>query len=89
MNLVAQLWRYLTKVYDLPRRLRGVRDTRVYPDIPTPSVSAGLFLGAILRLPSFRQMAIDSARAGWRRLLKLRRRIHRRLAPKGEEAASS
>ena len=71
MNLVAQLWRYLTKVYDLPRRLRGVRDTRVYPDIPTPSVSAVLFLGAILRLPSFRQMAIDSARAGWQRLLKL------------------
>lgn len=71
MNLVAQLWRYLTKVYDLPGRLRAVRDTRVYPDIPTASVSVVLFLGAMLRLPSFRQMAIDSARAGWRRLLQL------------------
>lgn len=71
MNLLAQLWRYLTKVYHLPRRLRAVGDTRVYPDIPTSSVSGVLFLGAILRLPSFRQMAADSARAGWRRLLQL------------------
>ncbi len=71
MNLVAQLWRYLTKVYDLPRRLQAVRDARVYPEISTPSVSTVLFLGAVLRLPSFRQMAKDSGRAGWRRLLKL------------------
>jgi len=71
VNLVAQLWGYLTKVYDLPRRLRAVRDTRSYPEIATALVSAALFLGAVLRLPSFRQMAKDSARAGWRRLLKL------------------
>lgn len=71
MNLIAQFWRYLTKVYDLPRRLRGPRDTRVYPDIPTAPVSGALLLGAVLRLPSFLQIAKDSARAGWRRLLKL------------------
>lgn len=71
MNLQAQLWRYLTKVYDLPRHLRAVGDTRVDPVIPTSSVSGALFLGAILRLPSFLQMATDSARAGWRRLLQL------------------
>lgn len=71
MNLLAQLWRYLTKVYQLPDRLRAVRDTRVYPAIPTPSVSAVLLLGAILRVSSFRQIAADSARAGWRRLLRL------------------
>lgn len=71
MNLLAQLWRYLTKVYHLPHRLRAVRDTRVYPDIPTASVNAVLLLGAILRVPSFRQIASDSARAGWRRLLQL------------------
>jgi hypothetical protein len=71
VNLVAQFWRYLTKVFELPRHLRAVRDTRLYPDIPTSVVSAALFFGAVLRLPSFRQMAKDSARSGWRRLLKL------------------
>ena len=76
MNLFAQLWRYLTKVYDLPNRLRAVRDTRVYPEIPTAPVSAALFLGAVLRLPSFHQMAKDSARAGWRRLLQRDRPLH-------------
>lgn len=50
MNLVAQLWRYLTKVYDLPRRLRAVRDTRVYPKIPTAQVSGALLFGAMLRM---------------------------------------
>ena len=69
MNLLGQLWRYLTKVYDLPNRLRAVRDTRLYPEIPTAPVSATLFLGAVLRLPSFHQLAQDSGRAGWRRLL--------------------
>lgn len=76
MNLVAQLWRYLTKVFQLPHRLRQVRDHRVFPEIPTSSVSAALLLGAMLRLPSFRRMAADSARAGWRRLLKLEAPLH-------------
>lgn len=70
MNLLGQFWRYLTKVYKLPDRLRAVRDTRLYPEIPTAPVSATLFLGAVLRVPSFHQMAKDSARCGWRRLLK-------------------
>ena len=76
MNLLAQFWRYLTKVYDLPNLLCAVRDTRVYPEIPTAPVSAGLFLGAVLRVPSFHQMAKDSARAGWRRLLKWQRPLN-------------
>lgn len=71
MNLAAQLWRYLTKVFDLPRHLRAIRDTRVYPEISTPRVTAVLFLGAILRLPSLRQISKDSDRAGWQRLLGL------------------
>jgi hypothetical protein len=69
LNLLAQLWRYFTKVYDLPNHLRAVRDRRVYPVIPTAPVSVTLFQGALLRVPSFHQMAKDSARAGWRRLL--------------------
>lgn len=71
MNLRAQFWRYVTKVYDLPQRLRAIRDTRLYPTIPTAAVSGTLFLGAVLRQPSFLQMATESARAGWRRLLRL------------------
>lgn len=68
MNLAAQLWRYLTKVYDLPRHLQAVRDTRVYPEISTSRVNAVLFLGALLRSPSLRQTAKESERAGWQRL---------------------
>jgi len=71
VNLVAQFWRYLTKVYDLPCRLQAIRDSRVYPEISTSRVTAVLFQGAVLRLPSLRQMAKDSDRAGWRRLLGL------------------
>ena len=70
MNLLGQFWHYVSKVYDLPRRLRAVRDTRVYPHIPTWQISASLFLGALLRLPSFLQLATDTKRAGWRRLLR-------------------
>ena len=75
MNLIGQFWRYVTKVYDLPRRLRAVRDTRPSPVIPTVCASASLLLGAVLRLPSFHQMAKDSGRAGWRRLLNLPHRL--------------
>lgn len=73
MNLFGQFWRYVTKVYDLPRRLRAVRDTRPFPVLPTEWASASLLLGAVLRRPSFLQVAQDSGRAGWRRWLKLPR----------------
>jgi|GEM_PF-2937455 len=35
MNLLGQFWHYVAKVFDLPRRLRAVRDTRLYSVIPT------------------------------------------------------
>ena len=63
MNLLGQFWRYVTKVFDLPCRLRAVRDTRPFPLIPTASVSASLLLGAVLRLPSFLQLAKDTGLA--------------------------
>jgi hypothetical protein len=71
VNLLSQFWRYCSKVFDLPRRLRAVRDTRSYPVIPTAPVSASLFLGAALRVPSFLQLSQDTGRAGWRRLMGL------------------
>jgi hypothetical protein len=76
VNLGAQFWGYLTKVFHLPCRLRAVRDTRLYPQIPTAGVSGALFLGAVLRLPSLRQMAKDSARPGWQRLLQRSGPLH-------------
>jgi hypothetical protein len=60
MNLLGRFWRYLSKVYELPRRLSGVRDTRLWPRIPTRWVSPSLFVGAVLRLPSFLQIATDT-----------------------------
>ncbi len=71
MNRLGQFWHYVDKVFDLPRRLRGVRDERPYPVIPTAAVTASLFLGALLRLPSFLQLALDTRRRGWRRLVGL------------------
>ena len=32
MNLLGQFWRYVTKVFDLPCRLRAVRDTTICED---------------------------------------------------------
>jgi hypothetical protein len=69
MNRLRQFWHYVTKVFDLPTRLRGVRDQRSQPVIPTRVVSASLLLGAVLRTPSFLQLQAESARRGWQRLI--------------------
>jgi hypothetical protein len=69
MNRLRQFWHAARKVFDLPRRLRGVRDRRADPQVPTFAVSATLFLGAFLRKPSFLQLQFESARRGWQRLI--------------------
>ncbi len=69
MNRLRQFWQAARKVFDLPRRLRGVRDGRADPQVPTFAVSATLFLGALLRKPSFLQLQYESARRGWQRLI--------------------
>ena len=40
MNRARQLWHYLTKVFDLPRRLRAVRTDRPAAQIPLPKLDA-------------------------------------------------
>jgi hypothetical protein len=70
MNRLRQFWRYGEKVFDLPRRLRAVRDRRVQPEIPTPVLTASLFLGAVLRVPSRLQLQAETARRGWQRLVR-------------------
>ena len=69
MNRLRQFWQATKKVFDLPRRLRGVRDGRADPQVPTFAVSATLLLGAVLRKPSFLQLQFESARRGWQRLI--------------------
>ena len=69
MNRIRQFWHYARKVFDLPRRLRSVRDQRSDPKVPTWAVTASLFLGAFLRRPSFLQIEADSRRPGWQRLI--------------------
>jgi hypothetical protein len=69
MNRLRQFWHAASKVFALPRRLRGVRDGRADPQGPTFAVSATLLLGAVLRTPSFLQLQFESARRGWQRLI--------------------
>jgi Transposase DDE domain len=71
MNRLRQFWHAAAKVFDLPRHLRAVRDQRADPAVPTFAVSASLFLGALLRKPSFLQIQFESARPGWQRLIGL------------------
>lgn len=69
MNRLGQFWHYASKVFDLPRRLRAIRDQRSQPEIPTPALSASLLLGAVLRVPSLLQLQAETARRGWQRLV--------------------
>ena len=69
MNRLRQFWHAARKVFDLPRCLRAVRDGRADPLVPAFAVSATLFLGALLRKPSFLQLQFESARRGWQRLI--------------------
>jgi len=69
MNYLGQFWRYTDKVFDLPTRLRGIRDHRPQAQIPTRVLSASLFLAALLRVPSLLQLQAETRRRGWQRLL--------------------
>jgi nitroreductase len=69
MNRLRQFWHYVAKVFDLPARLRAIRDERPQPVIPTPALSASLLLGAVLRVPSLLQLQAETARRGWQRLV--------------------
>jgi len=68
VNRLRQFWHYAQKVYDLPNRLRAVRDGRCQPRIPTAVLTLSLFVGALLRVPSFLQLQAHTARRGWQRL---------------------
>src|SRR5688572_9933001 len=69
MNLLRQFWQAARKIFHLPDHLGAVRDSRADPSVPTFAVTATLFLGALLRKPSFLQIQFESARRGWQRLI--------------------
>lgn len=69
MNRLRQFWHYTTKVFQLPARLRAIRDRRSQAEIPTRVFSASLLLGAVLRTPSRLQLQAHTARRGWRHLV--------------------
>lgn len=69
MNRMRQFWCCARKIFDLPRRLRSVRDRRADPKVPTWAVTLTLFLGALLRRPSLLQIEADTRRTGWQRLI--------------------
>lgn len=69
MNRLRQFWHATDKLFDLPRRLRAVRDRRTDPQISSAVLTTSLFLGAVLRVPSFLQLEAETRRPGWQRLL--------------------
>jgi len=69
VNLLRALWRYGQKVFALPQRLSTISNHRSQPQIPTRSITASLFLGALLRVGSFLQLQAETARSGWQRLV--------------------
>jgi len=69
VNLLRALWRYGNKVFALSQRLSAIGNYRSQPEIPTRSITASLFLGALLRVGSFLQLQAETARPGWQRLV--------------------
>ncbi|MBE7498989.1 MAG: transposase [Verrucomicrobiales bacterium] len=75
MNFLAQFWHAVAKVFNLPRRLRGLTDHRQDPRIPPPVLWTTLLLGAVLRVPSFLQLQKETTRRRLQRLLAWSRRL--------------
>lgn len=69
MNRLRQLWHHAGKVYDLVRRLRQTRESRLYPQIPSAPVVISLFLGALLRQSSWLKVAKKTRKKTWQRLM--------------------
>ena len=67
MNRLRQFWHYTDKVFHLPARLRGIRDHRTQPEIPTRVFSVSLLLGAVVRVASLLALQAQTGRRGWQR----------------------
>lgn len=75
MNLLAQFLHYAQKVFELETRLRGVRDERSSPKIPTQPVLISLLMGVVLRVGSYLNLSEQTQRRRWQHLSGLKNPI--------------
>lgn len=75
MNRSAQFLHYATRVFDFKPLLRGVRDSRDFPQIPTSVILLTLIMGAALRKGSYHHIAAQTKRPCWQRLTGWNKRI--------------
>jgi Transposase DDE domain len=75
LNPLAQFLAYATKVFALGRLVRGVRDDRPYPQIPTRALLLSLLMGVVLRVGSYLDLAAQTKRRRWRHLIHWPKRI--------------
>lgn len=68
MNRLAQFLHYAPRVFALRTLLRGLRDRRPDPRIPTTPVLVSLLRGVGLRVPSYLDLAGPTHRRRWRHL---------------------
>jgi len=66
---------YTTKVFGLGRLLRGVRNSRPYPEIPTRALLVSLLMGVVLRVGSYLDLAEQTKRRRWQHLIHWAKRI--------------
>lgn len=75
MNDLAQFLTCVIKVFALNRVVRGVRDARPQPVIPTGPLLLSLILGAVLRVGSYHYLAKQTKRRRFQHLIHWPRRI--------------
>jgi hypothetical protein len=75
MNELAQFFTYIIKVFALNRVVRGVRDARPQPVIPTRPLLLSLLLGVVLRVGSYHDLAKQTKRRRWQHLIHWPQRI--------------
>ena len=67
MNRLGGFLSYLNRVFDLSALALSLRDQRPYPQIPLNPIWWSLFLGEVLRVPSFLQLEAETARGCWQK----------------------
>jgi hypothetical protein len=79
VSRLHQIWAYGEKVYGLAQRLRHTGEHRLYPQIPAAPVAVSLFLGALLALPSWLQVAKKTRKKSWQRLMRYHQGLNHEL----------
>lgn len=75
MNELALFLTYATKVFHLGQLLRGVRDQRSAPLIPTRALLLSLVMGVVLRVSSYLDLSHQTKRRRWQHLIHWHQRI--------------